>query len=355
VTRGRRIAPGLYRRPGGTWGVLIGSGGRGEQKQIQRTFPDRAAAEDFLRAYRINRAHLSVGLPAPAGTERKKTLRQLWHEYDEELRKLGRSAAHRRNVSKAQRLSEDALSPECPVPLTREHLVTIAEHARRETETHGDAIIRTYRLLSAAHRRAELEMGRPPEITVERHGRRVLSPEDFRRFLSALPAGSCERVAVVLGYVTGCREAELFALRRSDVDLEAGAVTIRSHKTGGLARIVYLGAYTVELLRAWMPRIGPDGPLLTLDGTSPLGATSLRKRLQAASKAAGLAAVHSLGWLRNQAATAAVESGQGIDVASRALGHADPGTTRRHYDRAKLIDARRRFAEVREDEVKASG
>ena len=75
--------------------------------------------------------------------------------------------------------------------------------------------------------------------------------------------------------------------------------------------------------------------------------------LQAASKTAGSAPVHSLGWLRNQAATAAVEAGQGIDVASRALGHSDPSTTRRHYDRAKLIDARRRFAEARESEIGA--
>jgi hypothetical protein len=39
-----------------------------------------------------------------------------------------------------------------------------------------------------------------------------------------------------------------------------------------------------------------------------------------------------------------IEAGQSIDVTSRVLGHADPGTTRRHYDRAALVEARKAAA-----------
>lgn len=344
MNRGKLVAQGLYRLPSGEWLVLVSAGSRGKRKTVQRVFEHRHAAEEFLRAFRTARIYRAANLPAVDPENAPRTLRWLWSEYDRELRQLSRSEAHRRNVWKAQKLTEAALSPDRPVPLTRQDLVQVAEYARQNTRTEGDAILRAYRLLHAAHRRADLEMARPPDITVERKGRRIMPPETWRAFVQALPAGSVEQLAVMVLFVTGCRESELFALRREDVDLEASAIKIRSRKTGGPPRVIPLDPRVIEMLRPWLDG---DGPLLTLDGTSPLAETSLRKRLQAVCRAAKIPAVHSLGWVRNQAATAAVEAGEGLDVASRALGHSDPSITRRHYDRAEMVDARRRFSEAR--------
>lgn len=58
--------------------------------------------------------------------------------------------------------------------------------------------------------------------------------------------------------------------------------------------------------------------------------------------------IHSLGWFRNRASTAAVEREEGIDVASRALGHTNIATTRKHYDRAQMTRALARFSQSQE-------
>lgn len=350
MSHGRRVGPGIYRMPNGRYFVRLCTGPRGARHQIYRQFDHKMDAEEFARAYKLARIYRSAGLPTVDPAEAPRSLRWLWSQYEHELRALDRSASHIRNLYKAQKLSEAALGPERLVPLTRDDLVQLASYARSHTKTAGDAIVRTYRLLHAAHKRADLDMASPPDIIVERKGRRILSPAQFRAFLEELPDGSCERLAVILAYVTGCRESELIALLRSDVDLEAGLVTIRSRKTGGPPRVIPIGQRIVEMVRAFRPGDPETAPLLTLDG-APLRETSLRKRLQAASRAAKIPTVHTLGWVRNQAATAAVEAGEGLDVASRALGHADPSVTRRHYDRAEMTSARKTFSDGREGEI----
>lgn len=239
MTRGRRIAPGLYRLPGNRYLVRVSSGPREARVTIQRQFPSKQDAEDFLHAFRLRRTYQGAGLETPDLPAVTRTLRQLWDGYIQELHDLGRSAAHQRNAGDAKKLSEAALGPDAKVPLKREDLVAVAKYSREHTRSQGYAVAHCYQYLTAAHKRAGLTMAEPPAVHVIRRGRRVLSPEDWKRFLDALPEGSCERVAVLVGYVTGCRESELYALRRWDVDLKTGTVTVVSRKTGGVPRLAW--------------------------------------------------------------------------------------------------------------------
>lgn len=97
----------------------------------------------------------------------------------------------------------------------------------------------------------------------------------------------------------------------------------------------------------------PEAPLFAvrlarrgLSGRRALTQPTAAKLVARACEAAGIEVRHGAGWLRNQTATLAREAGLPLDVTRRVLGHAESGTTERHYDQSTQWAARLAFAEV---------
>ena len=158
--------------------------------------------------------------------------------------------------------------------------------------------------------------------------------------------------ALILAAVgTGLRQGELLGLRWSDVDLDAGILTVRhalDRRTGELVRpktersrrTIHrpLPVTTAlnrlrrdqEALRAHARRWDARGFVFTNRTGGPLASRNVTQDLQAILAAAGLPRqrFHDL---RHIFATLQLEAGAELLEVSRALGHADIGTTANIY------------------------
>jgi integrase len=160
-------------------------------------------------------------------------------------------------------------------------------------------------------------------------------------------------VPALLSAMTGCRRAEACALRWRDVDLAGGRLSItrsieqlnnsvreKATKTGR-GRIIALGASVVAALREHKARqaaelaeleIAQDADTFVCahhDG-SMMHPRWLPKKWHAAVKESGLP-VRGFHHLRHAHATALLESGIHIKIASERLGHSNVGTTLQVY------------------------
>jgi integrase len=154
-----------------------------------------------------------------------------------------------------------------------------------------------------------------------------------------------ERALFALAITTGMRQGEIFALFWSDLDLEAGTVSIKKTltedsggqlvrtdpKTAKSRRVVYLPALarnTLLALRA--SRGGEDGFVFTSpDGTAIRKSNFIRRVFKPLLKLAGLPNVtfHSL---RHTANSLLIEAGEDPLSIAGSLGHAD---TRMMFER----------------------
>lgn len=67
---------------------------------------------------------------------------------------------------------------------------------------------------------------RIPKFEKKPRERTVISPEDFSRILERFPEGSNFYLPLLIGYYTGLRISEAFALTWDDIDLEARTLTV---------------------------------------------------------------------------------------------------------------------------------
>lgn len=167
---------------------------------------------------------------------------------------------------------------------------------------------------------------------------RALSPEEVGRLIAATPDG-WPRVMVRLVATTGIRSGELTALRWSDLDLEAGTLTVRAAmrnatrkapKSRHGVRTIRIPAQVVSDLRAWRmasPHSQDDHPVFATANGTAQDANNLRARvLKPAAKRAGLEAI-GFHTLRHTFASALIARGATIVQVQRALGHATAAFT----------------------------
>lgn len=176
---------------------------------------------------------------------------------------------------------------------------------------------------------------------------RPLDVAQVGTFLASVAGDRLEALYTV-AIATGLRQGELFALRWSDVDVEAGTLTVRhtlergtcrlaEPKTRRARRTVRLGPTSLATLREHRrvqleERVAAGRRWRDLDLVfataigSPLDSRNVTHGLQVKLAAAGLPRqrFHDL---RHATATLLIEQGEDLGVVSRILGHADFRTT----------------------------
>jgi integrase len=180
---------------------------------------------------------------------------------------------------------------------------------------------------------------------------RPLTGDEVRTFLASV-AGDRLEALYVAAVALGLRQGELLGLRWSDVDLDAGTVTVQhtlrlrtrelaEPKTERSRRTLRLGQGVAGALRAHRTRQLEErlaagnrwrdaGYVFASARGTPLDGVNVTHRFQAALAAAGLPRqrFHDL---RHACATLLLENGEELGVVSRILGHADLGTTANVY------------------------
>ena len=169
---------------------------------------------------------------------------------------------------------------------------------------------------------------------VEVDGRPVLSIEDAKHLLNAVQ-GDWLLALYTVSLHTGIRQGEALALRWSDVDLEAGTLTVTGTmdrkarqrtepKTERSRRTVALTPQAVEALQEQQVRQnlegtqGTDGLVFTSSKGTPLFDTTVRRQQRHIGDAADIG--HGAA-LAGGAATIMLAQGVAIEVVSRVLGH----------------------------------
>jgi len=187
----------------------------------------------------------------------------------------------------------------------------------------------------------------PAKARTELH---PLTVEHVTTFRAALSGDRLEALYLV-AIGTGLRQGEILALRWSDVDLDAGTLTVRhtlerltrtlvEPKTPGSRRTVGLPLPVTAALHRWQRRQAQErerarvwdarGFVFSTREGRPLESRNVTQGLQAVLLAAALPRqrFHDL---RHAFATLQLEAGAELLEVSRALGHSDIGTTANVY------------------------
>jgi len=167
---------------------------------------------------------------------------------------------------------------------------------------------------------------------------KAISTSDVERLLAAAsgggtPAGLRDRALLEVLYGCGARISEAVGLDVDDVDLETGSVRLLGK--GRKERIVPLGSYAVEAVRAYLVRARPPfaaagtgTPALFLNTRGGrLSRQSAWTVLRAAAERARVSGEISPHTLRHSFATHLLDGGADVRVVQELLGHASVTTT----------------------------
>jgi len=162
--------------------------------------------------------------------------------------------------------------------------------------------------------------------------------------------GLRDRALLELLYACGLRVSEATGLTATQLNLEAGFVTVLGK--GGKERVVPIGAAArtalAEYLTAERPRLvgaRPSPWVFVRAGGKPISRQTVWKLVRKASLAAGIGKRVSPHTLRHTFATHLLGGGADLRVVQALLGHADVGTTQTytHVAPTRLRAVHRRF------------
>ncbi len=162
------------------------------------------------------------------------------------------------------------------------------------------------------------------------------------------------RAIVLLAGFGGLRLGELLALRRCDLDLDAGVVRVEAQavelrdgtrvvtapKTDAGTRSVHLPGLVSSVLREHLEAYGPTNPagvLFTGPLSEGLRRATFYKEWDQARKAVGYPQLH-LHDLRHAAGTLAAQTGATLREVMARLGHASPAAAQRYQHAAERRD-----------------
>lgn len=130
--------------------------------------------------------------------------------------------------------------------------------------------------------------------------------------------------------LTGCRYGELMRLRVHDFNSDAGALHIRTAKSGKGRHVILTHEGTAFFTELCAGRAGDDLMLRKADG-SPWGVSHQARPMLAACKGARITPPINFHALRHTYASHAIMDGVPLMIVARNLGHADTRMVEKHY------------------------
>jgi len=194
------------------------------------------------------------------------------------------------------------------------------------------------------------------DIRLPRLGQRLprsLAPDEVTQLLTGADRGVLaqrDATMIELIYATGVRVSELVSLKVSQVNLEAGYLTVVGK--GSKERAVPIGSYARQRVIDYLQEVRPKllrrrlSPYLFVNRSGRrLSRQGFWKRLRLAVRANGLSGKISPHTLRHAFATHLVERGADLRAVQMMLGHADIGTTQiyTHVARDRLRAVHRKY------------
>ena len=195
----------------------------------------------------------------------------------------------------------------------------------------------------------------PPSVTHRR--KEIPTPAEVQKMIATAELDDTDMATLIaLAATTGARRGELLGLRWSDVDFDAGTLTIKrsvavidrhnlvvkdtkTHQE----RTVALDDFSLEVLRRQRKELDEravdlgievteETPVLTYDLKRPIGPDTASHYVRAVADKAGVDAhLHSL---RHFAATQLIGGGHDVRTVAGRLGHANANTTLKVYAHA---------------------
>lgn len=149
---------------------------------------------------------------------------------------------------------------------------------------------------------------------------RFLSEDERGRLLAACRASPCAHLyaIVVIAISTGMRHAEILTLRKAQIDISTGMITLHETKNGEM-RSVPLTGYALDLVAARLSDI-KSGQALLFPGTTPGHPLTLWKPWKAALDAATITDLRFHDLRHTAASYLAMNGATSIDLAA-VLGH----------------------------------
>jgi integrase len=352
----------LYQRTDGQWRAQIDLGWHGGRR-IRRSVSGETRREVVDKLTALRRT-IEGGLQP---TSDRLTVASYLDDWLEASRPAVRPSTWTRYAS----MVRTQLAPRIGrLPLTKlsagdvERMLREMTDLAPRTRHHARAILRTALARAVRHgviARNAAALAEPPHV--EHREVESWDAVQVRTFLEAARGHRLEALFTV-AVVTGLRQGELLGLRWSDVDLQAGTLTVRQSlqrvdgklqavepKTPRSRRTVPLPELALSALRAH--RAAQDGRigslyLFTTPGGSPLDGTNVYHRFLEVAKAAGLPRIrfHSL---RHTAASLLLAQGVHPRVVMEMLGHSTIALTMNTY--SHVIPALERDAADRMEAV----
>jgi integrase len=207
----------------------------------------------------------------------------------------------------------------------RRYLVGMTEREELSTSTVNQAIY-GLRFLYAEVLGREWSLGFRLQKRRRTPLRRVLSREEVRRVIDALPSMKLQTIAMTM-YGGGLRLQEALGLRVSDIDSGRHRIVVREAK-GGREREVMLADRLLEQLRRYYVSERPKDVLFPgKDGRRPLVPSTVQRSIRRAGLAARVRRPVTPHVLRHSFATHLIESGASLPLVQQLLGHKSVKTT----------------------------
>lgn len=187
-------------------------------------------------------------------------------------------------------------------------------------------------------------------VRVEKPPKRQIAVEEVRAILHACE-GTRLYPLMYTAVSTSLRQGELLGLQWSDLDLNAGTMTVLYQLQKGKRvilknpsdRPVGLSSGLVKVLRAHRLSQDPISPFVfTSERGTPLDGTNVTHRLESVERSHGLPAT-DFKFLRHAAASLFHHAGAGAPAIQALMGHSDPKMSM-HYAKA-VPEGQREFAE----------
>jgi len=188
---------------------------------------------------------------------------------------------------------------------------------------------------------------------ISRYHPHYLSALEINRIISSIDAktesGKRDRAIIELLYGSGLRISELGALKKGDIEFEAGFIRVLGK--GNKQRLVPLGRFAKDSLNDYLELIERSAPksskpvLFGNKSGKQLSRTSLWKIIKKRVLMAGITKSVSPHTFRHSFATHLLEGGADLRVVQEMLGHADISTTQIYttVDRDYLIAEHKKY------------